>query len=528
MRESPACAETSIPERSRRFVRNVLWNWLGTAISLFIGFVLSPYLILKLGADGYGVWAITFALVEYYWFFDLGFRSATVKFVAHYSALQDANNVRAVISTAIVYSAIAGGLVLGAALVFAPRLERFFQIPANLRGSFQTLVLLVTFNWSLGLVLNVFNASLEAVQCFEYSTKASIVSAIVRAAGWASALYLGYQLIAIGVVAVLSQLAGYAVNYVYFQRVFPGSQFSIRRASFAKAREMARFGIHTFVMTISNQLLNQGAPVLIGHFRAAAFVGFYNLPVRLLQYTTELVGRIGIVTNTNAAELAVREGSQGLRELAIYVNRYCLVIFMPVAILLWTHGPRLLAFWVGAPFAGHSAAVLPILLAGYVVGVVGQFSAGMLLQGLGKHQRYARSLLLEALAVLILLAIAIPRWGIVGAAWVSAALMTLNRGFIASWLVSKTLGLRFARYVLGVYAAPIAVMAPMLALALWLRSTILPGSSWIQIAVAASLVATGYYALAFFVALEPRHRGLLLSWVATRCSPAPVRGVAHG
>ncbi|MGD0438960.1 MAG: oligosaccharide flippase family protein, partial [Bryobacteraceae bacterium] len=93
------------PDRSRRFVLNVLWNWLGTGASLFIGFVLSPYLILKLGPDGYGVWAITFSLVEYYWFFDLGFRSATVKFVAHYSATNEPDNVRAVISTVFIYSA---------------------------------------------------------------------------------------------------------------------------------------------------------------------------------------------------------------------------------------------------------------------------------------------------------------------------------------------------------------------------------------------------------------------------------------
>ena len=526
MRESPPPAKTS--QRSRRFVRNVLWNWLGTAVSLFIGFVLSPYLILKLGADGYGVWAVTFALVEYYWFFDLGFRSATVKFVAHYSALQDANNVRAVISTAIVYSAIAGGLVLGAALEFDPRVERFFQIPANLRGSFQTLVLLITFNWSLGLVLNVFNACLEAVQRFEYSTKASIVSATVRAVGWASALYLGYKLIAIGVIAVVSQAAGYAVNYFYFRRVFPGPQVSIRRASLTQAREMARFGIHTFVMTISNQLLNQGAPVLIGHFRPAAFVGFYNLPVRLLQYTAELVARIGIVTNTNAAELAAREGGQSLRELAIYVNRYCLVIFMPIAILLWTDGPRLLAFWVGAPFASQSAAVLPILLAGYVVGVVGQFSAGMLLQGLGEHQRYARSLLMEALAALFLLAMAIPRWGILGAAWVSASLMILNRGLIASWLVSKTLGLSFAHYVRSVYARPALAAAPVLALSFWLRSTILPGNNWTQIAAMAAITGSAYYSLAFFVALERGHRGALASWIGSRRNPILVHGVAHG
>jgi len=350
----------------------------------------------------------------------------------------------------------------------------------------------------------------------------------VRAIGWALALYLGYKLVAIGVIAIVSQVAGYAVNYFYFRRVFPSPRVSIRHASFGTLREMARFGIHTFVMTISNQLLNQGAPVLIGHFRTAAFVGFYNLPVRLLQYTVELVGRIGIVTNTNAAELAAREGTEGVSGLAIYTNRYCLVIFMPLAILLWTHGPQLLAFWVGAQFASQSAKVLPILVAGYVVGVVGQFSAGMLLQGLGKHQRYAQTLLVEAVVALLLLIVAIPRWGIAGAAWVSASLMVVNRGLIASRLVSQTIGLPFAQYLRGVYAPPALAMLPVLALSFWLRSTILPGNNWLQILGTAAIVAPAYYLLAFFVALERGHRSLLASWIGSRWHPVLADGVAHG
>src|SRR5215472_12822254 len=116
-----AVQESAPADRGRRFMANVLWNWMGTAASLFIGFVLSPYLILKLGADGYGVWAITFSLVEYCWFFDFGFRSATVKFVAHYSARNDGDNVRAVISTAFLYSTLAAGAVLGAAISLANR-----------------------------------------------------------------------------------------------------------------------------------------------------------------------------------------------------------------------------------------------------------------------------------------------------------------------------------------------------------------------------------------------------------------------
>jgi O-antigen/teichoic acid export membrane protein len=516
------------PDRSQRFVLNVMWNWLGTIVSLFIGFILSPYLIVKLGADGYGVWAITFSLVEYYWFFDFGFRAATVKFVAHYSATNDPESVRAVISTVLVFSSIAGGAILFGVSALAKHIEHFFRIPADLRANFHTLLILITLTWCLGLVFNVFNACIEAVQRFEYSTKASIIAATVRAVGWAWALSMGYKLIAIGVVTLVSQSVSYVANYIYFRRMFPRPRFALRFARVATLREMARFGIHTFIMTISTQVLNQSAPLLIGHFCTAAFVGFYNLPVRLLQYTVELVGRIGIVTNTNAAELAAREGSEGFAELAVYTNRYCLVIFMPLAILLWTCGPQLLGLWVGQQFASHSAPVLAILLAGCVIGVVGQYSASMLLQGLGKHQRYARSLLVEAVAGVLLLFVVIPRWGIVGAAWVVTSLMILNRGLVASWLISGTVGISFGRYLLSVYAWPAIAALPIVGLAYGLRSTILPGANWMQILALAVALGASYYGLAFFVALERRHRVLLVDWIASRWNQAAAAEAAHG
>src|SRR5262249_43044989 len=61
---------TALGGRGRRFITNVLWNWMGTAASLFTGLILSPILIRKLGPDGYGVWALSFAMADYYWFFD--------------------------------------------------------------------------------------------------------------------------------------------------------------------------------------------------------------------------------------------------------------------------------------------------------------------------------------------------------------------------------------------------------------------------------------------------------------------------
>src|ERR1700722_2509859 len=94
------------PHRTKRFAVNVLWNWLGVLVSLASGILLSPYLIRKLGADGYGIWALAFSVIQYYWLLDLGFRSATVKFVAHYSATGETDRIREVLNTGLVYSSI--------------------------------------------------------------------------------------------------------------------------------------------------------------------------------------------------------------------------------------------------------------------------------------------------------------------------------------------------------------------------------------------------------------------------------------
>src|SRR5260370_25736494 len=98
--------------QGQRFVVNVIWNWIGVAAGLVTVLLLSLYLIRKLGPDGYGVWSLSFALVEYYWFFDLGVRSANVKYVAHYWAKGDREKVGEVISTSVIYACLLSLFIL--------------------------------------------------------------------------------------------------------------------------------------------------------------------------------------------------------------------------------------------------------------------------------------------------------------------------------------------------------------------------------------------------------------------------------
>ena len=239
------------------------------------------------------------------------------------------------------------------------------------------------------------------------------------------------------------------------------------------------------------------------------------------------MGRIGVVTNSKAAELAAREDAGGFAQLAIHTNRYCLALYMPVAQLLWSLGPRFLTLWVGAGVAAFSAQVLPILVLGYVLAVAGQWSAGMLMLGMGKHQRYARALVIETVLSFIFLALAIPRFGIVGAAWVAATLMISIRCIWTSYIASGTVGMPMLIYVKEIYLWPLLTAIPVLLLSWLLRATIIPGDSWLQIALHGAVLAAAYYLLALFTCTDYEHRHLLFQAISNRVGRLRLFGISR-
>src|ERR1017187_5631042 len=114
---------------SKDFFHSVLWSWLGVMFSLVAGLLLSPYVIHHLGDERYGIWALVFSLVDYYSRVDFGFRSAVVKYVAHFRATGEMDRLETLISTGLVYFSIAAIAVAAASLVIAQNVTRWFNVP---------------------------------------------------------------------------------------------------------------------------------------------------------------------------------------------------------------------------------------------------------------------------------------------------------------------------------------------------------------------------------------------------------------
>jgi O-antigen/teichoic acid export membrane protein len=503
--------------RSERFFNNVLWSWLGVAVTVISGIFLSPYLIHKLGDQGYGVWVLVFGLIENYWVFDLGLRSATVKYSAHYRAIGQPGKINEVLNTGVMYfSALA--LALLVATVFLSRnVERYFQVTPAYREALSFLILVVGASWAFGMIFNVFNACLEGFQHFGISSRISIAVTTLRVGGTFALLGLGYGLMGLGVYIVCCQVFGYALSYLAVRKVFPENRLAPRFATWEMFKRLAGYGIHTLTGGVAYQLLNQSAPLLIGHFRMPSFIGYYNVPVRLLQYTGDAVDRVGLVTASNAAELTARHDTDAISQLGIYINRYCLTLFMPVAIFLTLYGAELIRVWIRKPeYVAYSAPLLPVLLLGTTFGIAAQFNSSSILYGMAKHRWFARGMLAEGLVLIATLWFVVPRYGIIGAAWVASLLMLVDRGIFTPWLLCRNLHYGYGRYMLSIYIRPLLAAVPVFAFAFWLKMRVIPGSRLLQVLAAAALIAAVYYGIAFFTSLERDHRGLVLDWLANR------------
>ena len=124
----------------------------------------------------------------------------------------------------------------------------------------------------------------------------------------------------------------------------------------------------------------------------------------------------------------------------------------------------------------------------------------------------------EALLAVGAMAWIIPRFGIMGAAWTLTVLMTVNRGLLTPWLVSREMGFSFPRFIASIYFRPFAAAIPAAVLAAILQSSVLPGRNWLQIAAAMAIILIAYLGVAVVLCVPRSHREMLQSWVTQKLS----------
>jgi O-antigen/teichoic acid export membrane protein len=124
--------------------------------------------------------------------------------------------------------------------------------------------------------------------------------------------------------------------------------------------------------------------------------------------------------------------------------------------------------------------------------------------------------LVEAILSVAALWYAIPRYGILSAAYITAVLMIVSRGIVVPYVLSRYLEVGFGKYLWGIYGRALMIATP-ISIAIWLvNHAIGEPKSWAVVLGGGAAMAACYYPLVFFRGLEPEHRGMVLTWARAR------------
>ena len=441
--------------RTRLLARNVGYNLVGMLLPLIVAVTALPLLIKGLGAERFGVLALSWVVLGYFGVFDFGLGRVVTKMIGEKLGQDRSEEVPAIAWTGLFFLAILGVIMSAALYLLSPLLVlRLLKISVPLQQealqAFRVLAASVIF-----IMLTV---GLRAVQ--EAYQKFAVLNLIRSANGVLS--YLAplallpftqtisrYVLMLTGVRALFM-----AVNAVACAVQFPHSRRAVR-LDLRLAKPMFRLGGWMSISNLIGPVMVYFDRFLMGAWISVAAVTFYVTPyeviIKLLVITSAVVQVLFPAFSMSIG--ADREKTALLYSRAL---RVLLLLFSPITLGIVLFARLGLSLWLSPEFAEKSTHVAQWLAIGILLNAPGQI-AYILLQAGGRPDLTAKVHIVETPFYLTALFFGVKFFGITGAA-AAWALRLLIELFVLLYLVKSKLNLRvqnigeFSRIVLAEFA----------------------------------------------------------------------------
>ena len=432
------------PIKHRSLIFNAKTNYAALIVSLLVGFILTPYIIIKIGALGYGVWAVVGALVGYLSLLDLGISSAIVRYVAHFRGKNDDESISETINVAFLFFLFVSIFLLILSIFLADPLSNFFSIPVTTKDDFRILISLMAGAIGLGLISNTFNGALRAYERYGTFNCIVIGTTVVRAIAIFIFLEMGYKLSGLGWANLIAAAAGVIANFAAFKTILPLYSMRFYKHSLKSLFDLMQYGGGMLLLALAGITVIQAGPLIIGKLLSFEKVAIYAIALMVFSYMVQMMSSTFTVLTPRLSFMHGEGDRHGANDLLLRS------ISLSALLAFWGSAVALLAFkpfsfvWVGPGFAD---ATTPF----WIIVFGSAFSLAQLpiipaLEAEAKHYGYAIIVASEALLNITLSIILVRRLGIMGVALGMATALFICRGLIASMYACRTMKIPTKKY----------------------------------------------------------------------------------
>jgi O-antigen/teichoic acid export membrane protein len=477
----------------RSLMRSAAANWVGFAIQIVVAFFISPILVHGLGDRRYGIWSLVESVLAYLMLFDLGVAASVVRYVARFEATRDQDNLDKVFSASVCIFAVAGIAILGVTLLVAFPAFALLHVPTDLAHEGRWMLVLLGINMAIGLPMSVFPSVLDGLGRYPAKSLLRAAGTLVRAALFLIVIRSGGGLLSIAIAVSVCGLLEHLIMVLAVKSYLPSLRFSLRLVDRPTLRTIRSYSIDALLAMLAGRVSFQTDAIVINAFLLPQSITLFAVAARLVEYSKDSLRVVTMVLTPAVSALQARGDSAGIRTVLIDSTRYVLWLILPVQLGLVLLGQPFLRLWMGEEYAALSYPTLVILALPLSL-ALSQSVGIRILYGIGRLRWFARAVIVEAVANLVLSVLLVRSYGIEGVALGTALPNTLLNCAVGLYVCRK-LGVGLGTYLRRSFLAPCA--AAVLPASIWLAASywVVP-DTWLSLLATVAAGLTGYALLA--------------------------------
>ncbi len=370
---------------SKKIIKNTLFTSSGLLISYLLSFLLTPYIIHKIGIERFGIWAIANTAINFCLFFDLGISNSFVKHIAEYMAKGNYTMVNKIINTGLAFSLLLCLAIGTLFLISIKTLIGFFTFSPELYNdvlfTFSGIFVIFVVNY----VFKIFKSTLYGLQRMDITNMIFIIITIPGTIGLILFLSHGYGLRGYIYNSTLVALVTVISYAVCARRVFPQMIIHPRYVSLDVFRKLWNFGFKVQIAGFAECINTQLDKILLGYFLNISVVAFYELGSKIALTVGNLPSALLLAIEPASSELMAAKDIRGLHNLYLRGTKYLVLLSLPLALFVIINASHIMHFWMGKSGYEKSALTIQILTIGYTFFLVNGIGR-LMARGMGLPQ----------------------------------------------------------------------------------------------------------------------------------------------
>jgi O-antigen/teichoic acid export membrane protein len=437
----------------KRLLTGTISNFAGKLSTVVVWFVLTPFVLARLGPGGYALWVLMGAISSYGFLLDFGIGGAVVKYVAEHVARGEHAAARALLASALwVYIALAV-FTVAMSVLFAPALTTALGVAPEQRETAELLVILTGINVALAISATPPMSVLRGLQRYDLYNAIYIGASLMEAVTTTAALLMGWGVIGMSLAAIPVTIASGAASIIVTRRVAPQLPLGGRGANLIALRQIVSFSSSLFAIQVAGRLQSKTDEFVIAFFGMLTAVTPYAVARKLGGITEVISVQMLKALMPLASELHAGDQGIQLRKVYIAASRIALGIAVPVAVLLAIIGGHLLTLWVGPAYAEHAPLVAVLGLASLIT--ASHWPAVEILQGMAKHRLVASAWMVMGIANVVLSALLLPIFGLIGVALGTLVPTTIGCLFVVMPFANRMLAVSWRAALQEIWMPPL-------------------------------------------------------------------------